>query len=310
MAMNKKSMFFTLTTLVLITILLFYPYRNTYVFQRTYEAEKRIYALNNYIKNLERDIERGLYISSFRALYALTEEIASSGEFLNNTESDFYSAVMNGTINNKPFFILQDSTLQAWIAKVESEGNKLHINTRIEVNGIRLYQKNPWLVTFGANITLNISDNAETASWLRTTYVETNINITGFEDPLYIVNGLGRLTNPINQSPYDGNFIDGINVSNLMNHVGNSYYIVYNLSPDFLMRFEGNLSNSSYGIESMVNLPKFTAQGIPVTQRSIVDSVYWSEDNPTIYRINNTPSWFRVDVEHLNRYGLAGAILP
>lgn len=308
--MNKKSMFFTLTTLVLITILLFYPYRNTYVFQRTYEAEKRIYALNNYIKNLERDIERGLYISSFRALYALTEEIASSGEFLNNTESDFYSAVMNGTINNKPFFILQDSTLQAWIAKVESEGNKLHINTRIEVNGIRLYQKNPWLVTFGANITLNISDNAETASWLRTTYVETNINITGFEDPLYIVNGLGRLTNPINQSPYDGNFIDGINVSNLMNHVGNSYYIAHNLSPDFLMRFEGNLSNSSYGIESMVNLPKFTAQGIPVTQRSIVDSVYWSEDNPTIYRINNTPSWFRVDVEHLNRYGLTGAILP
>lgn len=311
MAMNKKAMFFTLTAILLLSIFLFYPssHQYNYLTKRTTTAEQRIYALNNYIKNLERDIERGLYISSFRALYALVEYIGSSEDFLNNTLNSFNSALMNGTINNESFIVLQDSTLSAWIAKVESEGNKLHINTKMKVNNINLYQKNPWIVAIGVNLTVNVSDNAGTAFWHRTAYVETNINITGFEDPLYVVYGLGRLTNVINQSHYDGNFIAGTNVTNLLDHAENSYYVVSNMSPNFLMRLEGNLSNSSYGIESMVNLPDFTAQGIPVKSRSCIDSVYWSTDDPTRHRINNTPSWFWIDDAHLDRYGLAGAVI-
>lgn len=312
LAINKKAVFFTLTAILLVSLFIIFPslYQFKEITQRTATAEQRIYAVNNYIKNLERDIERGLYISSYRAIYALIESISSSGEFLNDTYSSFNSALMNGTINNKSYIVMQDSTLSAWVTKVELEGTKLHVTTYININNVNLYQKNPWYVTVGVNISINVSDPSKTAVWNRRSYIETDIGIIGFEDPLYVKYGLGRLTNLINQSPYDENFTVATNTTNLLNHVENSYYVTSDLSPSYLMRFEGNLSNSSNGIESMINLPKFTAQGITVQTRSVVDSVYWSTANPTIYRINNTPSWFRVDQEHLNRYNLSDMVLP
>lgn len=312
MAMNKKAMFFTLTAILLLSILIFYPtsYQYKYFTKRTMAAEQRIYAINNYVKNLERDTKRGVYISSFRALYALNDYITSSGEFLNDTKSSFYTAIINGTIHNESYVVLQNSTLTDWISKIEFEGTKLHINTEIWVNNITLYQEHPWFVTIGANLSLVVYDDAQTATWNRNTLFKVNVSILGFEDPLYIYHGLGRLTSIINKSPYDENFIIGTNTTNLMDHVENSYYVNSTLAPSFLMRLEGNLSNSPYGIESMVYLPKFTAQGIPVYARSSIDSVYWSSDNPTIYKINNTPSWFYVDDNHLDRYGLTSLTLP
>jgi hypothetical protein len=179
MAMKKKAVFFTLTTILLLSILVFYPMlqQYKYVTKRTAAAEERIYALNKYIENLERDTERGLYISSFRALYALIEYISTTGKFLNETSPPFYSAVMNGTIYNKSYEVLQDSTLTAWIDKIKLKGSTFHINTNIEVNNITLYQKDPWAVTVGVNLTIQVSDDAETAFWNRNTYFETDIPI-------------------------------------------------------------------------------------------------------------------------------------
>jgi hypothetical protein len=68
------------------------------------------------------------------------------------------------------------------------------------------------------------------------------------------------------------------------------------------MRLEGNLGNSSYGIESLVNLEKFQKQGLIIKDRSIVDYVYFGTQNTVNKRINNTPDWFKIDEGHLDVY--------
>ena len=68
------------------------------------------------------------------------------------------------------------------------------------------------------------------------------------------------------------------------------------------MRMEGNLSNSTFGIESMVDLEEFASIGILIYEKSAIDYIYWSETEPTIYGIQGMPSTFKLDNDHLDKY--------
>ena len=125
----------------------------------------------------------------------------------------------------------------------------------------------------------------------------TGISIIGFEDPLYVVNSHGRVTNAIIQSNIT-NFVVGNDVSNLLIHANHSYYAAHNDSPSFLMRLTGDLGNSTYGIESLVNVDKFLQQGLSINDKSIVDFIYFGTKNPESFRINNTQAWFKLNGAH------------
>ena len=124
--------------------------------------------------------------------------------------------------------------------------------------------------------------------------MSNKVSIVGFEDPLYVVNSKGRVTNAIMQTNITQFVVNG-NVENLLKHMNKSYYIAHNDSPNFLMRLEGNLGNSSNGIESLVNLEKFQQQGLAIKDRSIVDYIYFGTKSTTNFRVNATPEWFKID---------------
>ena len=91
-------------------------------------------------------------------------------------------------------------------------------------------------------------------------------------------------------------------VSNLKKHVENSYYINSSLAPGFLNRLQGKLSSNANGIESLVNLQKLSNQGITIKSKSVVDYIYFSENNPVSYPIIGMQNWFRIDEAHLDIY--------
>ena len=143
----------------------------------------------------------------------------------------------------------------------------------------------------------------------------TSISIVEFEDPLYIVYSFGRTTNVINITKFEGNYSYKINetwnVSNLLAHSENSLYTANSDAPSFLMRFEDDLGSSPYGIESLVNLKKLSDYGLEIDyESSIVDYHYWDGDNNGDYRINFTPSWFKLDAGHLAKYNVTGISYP
>lgn len=314
--MNKKGIFFTIMTIIFLSIFLFYF--SIYSYQKSTEKEDvialRITSIENFIKSAERDIERGLYISSFRAFLSLEEKISLNGTFINSINHSFNELILNGTLEGEEKLLMQESTLNDWLQSIISKANKLNIVLNISFSDIYLYHEGPWHVTIGANFAINANDSTGIAWWEQEEYITTLIPVIGFEDPLYIVNGYGRLTNLINQTPFEGNYVFKVNeiwnVTNLMAHLENMYYTSNSDAPSFLMRFENDLGSSPHGIESLVNIPKLSEQDLDVYDRSCVDYIYFGNISTTNYRINFTPSWFKLDQNHRGKYGVLSISYP
>ncbi|MBW2983809.1 hypothetical protein KY361_01735 [Candidatus Woesearchaeota archaeon] len=315
--LHKKGMYFTLMTIAFLIIFVFIFMIPGYkrLGEEMMVIEMRVDSMNDFIKDLERDTERGLYISSYRALLALEEYVIINGEFLDDTKSSFKEALLNGTVQGISSSLMMASTFPNWIEKIEGKASRFNIDANITVNNVSVYQDDPWNVKVSAYLIFSIKDATDIASWDREERTETSISIMDFEDPLYIVSSFGRTTNVINKTGFEGNYTYKIggtwNVTNLLTHLENSYYAANPDAPSFLMRFENDLGSSPYGIESFVDLRKLSDYGLEIyDESSVIDYHYWDGDDNGDYRINFTPSWFKLDAGHLAKYNVTGISYP
>ena len=302
--MDKKGIFYTIAAIALtVVIIITYSAYSSYRLSDKMEVvQTRVETVNFFIKDVEIDLKKGIYIAGFRTLLSFNQFIAANGSFLDNINERFNEAFLNGTLNKTQLRLMKDSTFTDWANKISAEANKIDIKFNYTINDIKINQSDPWSVDVGLNITLNISDKRGTSYWLRNRYLIKSISIIGFEDPLYIVNSKGRVTNMIIKSNITNFVIDG-DFTNLMKHTNNSYYIAHNDSPNFLMRLEGNLGNSTCcGIESLANLDEFQQQGITLKDKSVVDYIYFGTKSTYNCRINKTPEWFKLDKGHWEIY--------
>jgi hypothetical protein len=146
-----------------------------------------------------------------------------------------------------------------------------------------------------------MQDEDSLALWNRSLSLVAQIPIEGMEDPVYIVNTGGLVSNKIKRTPHT-TFVQGTNISALSNHSLSSYYRDHTDAPSFLGRLQGNLTASPYGVESMVNLQKLAAQGVPTSQKSVIDYIYFSTSNPSTNGVSGMSAWFRLDSTHLAYY--------
>ncbi len=304
----KKGVFFTLTAiaLVLIIILGFFIQNEYRLRNKMYVIETRVETINDFIKSTEKDLNRGLYIASFRALLGIQKHITTSGSFLDDTNSRFNEIVLYGTVQGQEIDIMNESTFIDWTKKIEQEAEKIDITINISIINITIYHQEPWLVTIDTTLLLQINDKKGTANWTKNERVISTLKIEGFEDPLYTINSFGKVINIIKKANITDFSID----SNLLNHINGSYYIESSTGPDFLMRLEGKTSSSPYGIESLVNLNKFSNQNVPTYSKSNVDYIYFGNITVSNCVINETYQkfdWFRLDNDiepsnHLDNY--------
>ena len=296
MAMTKRAIFYTSAAIALtIVIIVTYSTYSAYRLSDKMEViQTRIETVNFFIKDVENDLNNGIYIAGFRSLLSFNQYISTNGTFLDNVNSRFKESFLNGTINNQHLSFMQDSTFTDWANKISAEADKVDIIFNFTVNDIKINQSDPWSVDISITISLEIRDKKDTSYWVRDRNLKRTISIIGFEDPLYVINSNGRVPNAITPTNIT-NFVVNGSVANLLVHTNNSYYISHNDSPSFLMRLEGNLGNSTLGIESLVNLAKFQQQGLTLKDRSVVDYIYFGTKTTTNYRINNTPDWFKID---------------
>lgn len=286
---KKKSVFFTLTAIVLtlVIILSFNVYSKYNLNEKMNVVEVRITTMNNFIKDVSQDLEKGVYITSFRSLLSMIQHITDNGTFIDNVDYTFSELFINGSIDDNVINLMTNSTFPDWVNKIQIEAEKIDINANFTVNNVSITQEDPWKIKIAANINMNVQDKKQTSSWSINKNIITDITIESFEDPLYIVNSQGKLTNTIRVSPYTV-FVQGSNADNLVSQINESYYINTTTAPSFLMRLEGNLSSSSYGIESLVNVEEFSDQGISVKSRSAVDYIYFGNQTATSCVVNET----------------------
>jgi hypothetical protein len=313
MAVNKKGIFYAILSILFVSLAVFvflYQYSGHQQRDRMSVIETRIYSLNDFVLDIEDDLGREIYISGFRTLSALVNHVVKEGEFLTDFNSNFNEAFINGTINNQTAELMNQSTFDHWVSKIQTIADNQDINTTIGLNNISVYHSDAWHVDISANFSLEFKDLRNTANWTRNITITQSIDIRGFEDPLYVVNSYGRVTNIVNQTIHEGNYTSGSGPSfdpdNLEEHAENSWYTENSNASSYLMRLTNNLSASPHGIESMVNLQELTQHGLTVEEKSVIDHIYFSNTSTTDYHVNEMPSWFMIDDSHADKYGCTG----
>jgi len=303
--MNKKAVFFTIMSIIFLGVVYFsLQIQESQRFrERANVVSDRVESVDFFISDLERDIQRGAYIGMFRSLLGIQQYITSNGKFINNTEATFEEILLNGTIDGTYVSVMNQTEMSVWIAKIQSEASKIGVEFTYSINGVNLYHKNPWVMSIDLNVTMNITDSTGTATWLRDDIISSDLNITSFEDPVYAVYTFGRVINTVEKSNIT-DFTDGNDTTNLLYHLTNSRYVESTSAPSFIMRLSGNLSNSTFGIESLVNLKKLEDAALTTYDKTCVDYLYFSNMTPQSWFINNTYNWFKLDNQsnHLGFY--------
>lgn len=303
----KRGAFFTILAVILSSLFV-----ATFAFYVRYEqssamdsVEVRLNTMNEFVKSIKKDLERALYISSFRALLSLMDRISSTGTFLDDTDSDFLVAVINGTVGNGSVSLMVNQTLVDWTGKMELLAKNIDLNLSLRVKNISLHQTSPWFVTVSAAINMSLVDKKQTALWRTVFVVSAMLPVEGFEDPVYIIGTGGRIVRPFVKSN-----VTSWSIISLREHLEKKTYVASPLAPSFLSRLEGDLSASAFGIETLVDTNELYIYGEDIRNRSSVDYIYFGSQITTNYRIRNITNqgneYFLLDSEHVGFYNVIG----
>src|SRR3989344_7205838 len=102
--MNKKAMFYTVAAIAL-TLLIVTTYSAYTTFRLNDKMEviqTRIETVNFFIKDVEKDLENGIFIAGFRTLLSFNQYISTNGTYLDNVNARFEESFVSGTINSQP----------------------------------------------------------------------------------------------------------------------------------------------------------------------------------------------------------------
>lgn len=309
---NKRGIFFTAFVIVVLSLFVIsFTFFSHSTERKT--TQDRVLTLNNFVFSVEKDIPRQLKISAFRIIFLLQKDVIESGSYVADISSAFDEAFFTGTINGKSSqeinSIMQGAKFSDIVSSLqEDKAKKINANVSLLSPSITITQDDPWNVKLTLTTNIIIKDLSNLAVWNKTVNISTYVSIQNFEDLLYIKSTNGLVTNKIIKDPYNGTYVQGSDTSNLYDLAQNSYYINSTDAPSFLDRMQGINGQNPNGIESIVNLPKLSSQGVSVQSKSVIDHIYFSSSNPSSCNIlpAGMPSWFRLDNAHFDEYQVTG----
>ncbi len=302
--MNRKGVFFSVVAILLagLTIASFLAYNNYKYTDQMSIIKVRVSSMDDFLSNVEGDLSRALYISSFRGLISLNDYITninkSKGKLLDNVSADFIQIVTNGTIGNDSQIeiLMVNQTIYDWIVKIQDIGEEIGLNTNITLNTIEISHSGPWTIRIDANFSLFLDDKKGLASWESEIVNFAEVPITDFRDPLYANRTQGAFRKIIRSNVTSAEW----NLTKLLKFYETGRYIQEDGAPTFLMRMENDIGNGgSNGIMTIIDCENDLA---PAINRSKVDFVYWRgivTNTSDITGITETYEYFSLDPDHV-----------
>lgn len=298
---NKKAQAFTIISIFIIGIIaITYSIENQS--DKGNEMRTRVETVNNFVFSMKDDLERQLYTSGYRAIFIAEDNISRTGNYISDFENFILGAVINGTGTKNASDVMEGAKISDIQENIKRDAEKMNINVNFSNVSVGVRQDSPWEVKIIMNFSYLIKDKSDLASWKGNESISSGIEITSFEDPMYSIETGGMLFSKINKTPYEGNYTRDGDVSNLEEHVENKYYAANNNSPNFMSRFEGNFSADENGIESFVNVPDMSSQNMETEDKTVIDYIYFSNNEPGHYTVSGLPDWVRIDESHLEKY--------
>ncbi|HLC78565.1 MAG TPA: hypothetical protein VJH92_05560 [Candidatus Nanoarchaeia archaeon] len=304
---TRKAQLFTVLAILLL-FLMFFSFEIFSMIRERQAITTRVATMDSFLKSIEDNLERQMYIAGFRIIFLAESHITSTGSYIN--VNDFFNeAFFNGTVYGQPNqSILQGATYSDFISSINNKANRISVNVTLYNSTITISQDDPWNVKFTLTSNLTMEDNRQLARWQKQQIITAYIPVQGFVDPLFTVESHAIISRKINKTIYEGQYVSPSDeLTNFTDHVTKGLYAENSDAPSFLMKLEGNLSGDVNGIESIVYIPDFTTNvpGFVKEDKSVVDHIYFSEAWPIPQQIDGMPtSWFWIDEDHRIRYGL------
>ncbi|MFT4309238.1 MAG: hypothetical protein ACMXYL_02005 [Candidatus Woesearchaeota archaeon] len=295
--MNNKGFIFTMLSIFITGIIIVFALISYETIDIGQHALREANTLKMLVDNLENDVSRGLYITSFRTLIGQIERIVTSGVFLNSTQESFIEGMLNGTIDGHSLEMLENATFNDWLTKITSLLEEKSYTFNYNILILEQIQEDPWHVSSRLLMNYTLSTPDSERGYNRIINITEKVRIIGLEDPSYYIHSYGRIINVVNKST-NNDILYLIDQS-----YGASRYIESNLSPSYLQRLQGDSNPSDYGIESIVGGQRFKDQGIiEYDGRSSVDALYFYDTMSTVQCVDGAPDWFRIDVDRIPLY--------
>ncbi len=341
----KKGFLFSLFVVTALSLVIF-TFRTKVEFSEERRADiykERVEQTNIFIEDMEQDIERSLYVASFRAFLGADEYIHFTEDYIEDINKSILSLIINGTIEGKQMNSTNASTFEEWIGRMRKLGKKFNINVTFDHITIEARHISPWIINVSFKSVVLVDDFEEIQGWNFSLNEHTTIDISkaNFPDPVYYIGSIRNnvkdrpLFNNIKRTSYESFWSNDsnpdpppdeiINVTYLKDHTKRQLYRAYEKAPSYLMRLEGNFSCDNegaiadeckyYGIESFVNVLN---ENIDIWDYSdlqdptcAVDYQFFSEgcDNSCellgeMHRIENMGGRFYLDYCHVIYYNL------
>ncbi len=312
---KRKSIFYSLITLVLLApVILFITY-----YTQTSSAESKAVVtktvgkeLANFVDSTSVDFENALQISGKSAVVALVSQVVSNGVPVDDAQAALSSLALNSSYQGVYYSVLENTSLDRWQQKVESEGNAFGLNVSINVLTANVTHLDSFNLLFTASASVNASFSAYDIKLFKNYNTSTIVSILGVEDPLYALRTNGLLERSLVSAPFPHS------VSEVDNAVASEYYFPNADAPSFLDRLENKTilsakyanPNAVVGLETLVNLFDLSSQGLTVAlNKSVVDHYYFNETQPQGYQLTgSTYAWLYLDAQHAGTYGVSAQL--
>lgn len=335
----KKGILFSLFVITALSLVVL-----TFKIQTEFKQEdradifkRRVERTNMFVEDLEFDIERSLYVSSFRAFVAIDEYMHDEdNDFIDNVTTILPELIMFGTFDGVKMNATNASTFYDWTRNMQDIAIKyFRLNLSLENSSVQVKQYSPWLIKIDFSTNVTIHDFDDIIAWNYTLTKETFIDIreANLPDPLYLVYsdenylanvGFGsdfvQIHNNIEEThftAYWDNSTGNVSTVNLLEHMINQYYRESPYGPSYLMRLEGRTNCSepenilecqNFGIESMVNILDtnniFDYSVDKVSKTCVIDYQFFAEGCSEMHNIINMSDEFFLDDKHLVLYDL------
>lgn len=266
MGLSKKAFFFTFIALLLTTIFIVLFSSNPALSPRPtiYSDKAKIEVINSITKDL-KDVflPRVMLSSSKIALGILIQHISDNSMPIDDINLRAEELLLNGTLYGAYYPVMANHTLNNWSRKI-SKITKEHfrIITNITFINIRVYQTDPWKVTFAAEVI--IKNNYSDTIYDIQDEILSNISIIGYNDPLFLIHSQNRSIIRAATVTW--------NLSETINHIANNTFTYFNRAPSFIMRMENDTGASSCcGIESILN------SSFGNYNYSYIDYLFWNQ---------------------------------
>ncbi|MEK6850552.1 MAG: hypothetical protein AABX85_03180 [Nanoarchaeota archaeon] len=264
--------------------------------------------MNSFLSSVEKDLERQMYVSTFRTIFLFEKKVVDSKRYIENPEELASEGFFNGTLYSQSQGNVYDGIkFSDFLSSTQTDAKQMNIEINITGAKLNMTQEDPWNIAIILTANLTMSDKSNLAYWNKTLIVKAYIPIERFEDPVYLLNTAGKIPNKYSKSPYT---LSNTDLKNLSLHLENSYYIASTEAPSFIDRLKGNLAaESPYGVESLVNINTFNSQGLTVyVGRPMVDHIYFDLTNPATFCTvsgTNAPANLLLDDAHKIIYNVA-----